>query len=200
MKVFIKENLVLITGIALPLLLTLVFFAATMFDRIVIDPPKHSVIFATHYYYHNNANAPYRLYVKNDKVHFTYTPPNKENDHRNWQKPRLFVYDPIINNTREIELPIVEDPDVKINEVIKEIDAKKITTLQKSPDGYEFEYNYRSNGNLMTELFGGGSRSRSHYALRKGANKVKIHSAERYYYNARFIGWMINDQGASNDQ
>ncbi len=196
---FIKENLVLITGIALPLLLTLVFFAATLFDKVIVDPPRHSVIFATNYSYHNNSNAPYRLHVKDNAVHFTYIPP-KENEYRNWQKPRLFVFDPIIDNTREIELPIIEDPEVKITQIINDFKGRNINTLQTSPDGYRFEYEYRRNGNLMTELFGGGSRSRSHYALRKNGNKVKIHSATGYYYNAKFIAWIINDKEVSNDQ
>ena len=125
----------------------------------------------------------------------------KENEYRNWQIPRLFVYNPITNNTREIELPTVEDPDVKINEVVKELASENIRTLQMSPDGYTFEYEYRSNGNLMTELFGGAGRSRSHYILRKESTKIKIpKSTAGYYYNPRFIGWIVNDQEEINDQ
>ncbi len=194
MKVFIKENLVLITGITLPLMLALVFYAATFFDRVVTDPPQYKAVFATRHYYHNNSKAPYRLYVKDGQLRYAYRPPGEDDSHKNWQKPRLYVYNPTTDNTEEIELPTIVDEEVKLDQPIQKLSKDNITTARKSPDGYVFEYNYRSGGNLMTELFGGGSRYRSRYVLRKGSTIVKIHSAQRYYSNAHFIGWIVNEQ------
>ena len=194
MKVFIKENLVLITGITLPLMLALVFYAATFFDRVVTDPPQYRAVFATNHSYHHNSKAPYRLYVKDGQLRYAYRPPSEDDSHRNWQKPRLYVYNPTTDNTEEIDLPTIVDEEVKFDQAIQKLSDDHITTVQKSPDGYVFEYNYRGSGNLMTELFGDGSRYRSRYVLRKGSTIVKIHSAQRYYSNAHFIGWIVNEQ------
>lgn len=199
MKLFIKENLVLITGITLPLMLALVFYAATFFDRVVTDPPQYRAVFATNHYYHHNSKAPYRLYVKDGQLRFAYLPPSEDDAHRNWQKPRLYIYNPKIDNTEEIELPTITDIDAKFDQAVMKLTDDHITTVQKSPDGYVFEYNYSNRGNLMTELFGGGSRYKSRYVLRKGSTIVKIHSAQRYYSNAHFIGWIVNKQEANHE-
>jgi hypothetical protein len=197
MKHFVKENLVLMVGITLPLLLTVIFFIATQFDRSVTDPPRHSVVYASNYYAHNNMKAPYRLIVKDSTLHFKYTPP-KDDDKRHWQKPRLFVFDPVANESKEIELPAIDDPEEKVDIIISELTGQNMNTLKTSPDGYTFEYNYRGNGNLMTELFGGGYRSRTQYVLRKGASSVKVPNAIRY--NAQFIAWIVNTPEGAHAQ
>ncbi|MCB9983379.1 MAG: hypothetical protein H6861_06880 [Rhodospirillales bacterium] len=196
MKAFFKENLVLAAGIALPLLLTLIFFGATQMGKIAVDPPAHSVIFATNYYENNNA-YPYRIVVKGDEVRFTYYPPDEKDSYHNWQKPRLFVYDPTKDASREIALPVVDNPKKKIDQTIEGLNARKLSDLKESPDGYSFDYDYRGGGNLMTELFGGGYHSRSHHVLRKGSYRIVIPKSERY--NSQFIGWIVEPAEAGDE-
>ncbi|MCB1721919.1 MAG: hypothetical protein KDI11_09210 [Alphaproteobacteria bacterium] len=197
MKAFLKENLVLAAGIALPLLLTLIFFGATQMGKATTEPPLYSVIFATNYYENNN-NYPYRIVVKNDEVRFAYYPPEEKDTYRNWQKPRLFVYNPVKNMSHEIELPAIDDPKKKIDRRVDGISAQRLSSLKESPDGFVFDYDYHGGGNLMTELFGGGYYSRSRYALRKGSYSVPVPKSERY--NSEFIGWIIDEHEAGDEQ
>ena len=196
MKVFFRENIVLIAGVALPFLLTLVFFAATQIDKVSTNPPRYRVIFATNYYGHN-ADYPYKLIVKNHRLHFLYSPPKKESVARNWQIPRLFVYDPVRDISREIEIPAIDNEDEKKDAILPELSASKVTVRQESPDGYVFEYEYRGHGNLMTGIFGSGFRSRAHFVLRKGSHTVNVPKSIRY--NSQFIGWILDEQESSDE-
>ena len=197
MKAFLKENMVLFAGIALPLLLTLIFFGATQISKVSVKPPQHSVLFATNYY-NNNDSYPYRLVIKDNQVRFLYFPATDKKAYHNWHKPRLFVFDPIQNASREIELPSIENPKNKLDQAVSGLVGRNLSSLAESPDGFVFEYNYRGGGNLMTEIFGGGYHSRSRHVLRKGSYRVTIPKSERY--NSQFIGWIIDEAGAGHGQ
>lgn len=138
MKAFLKENMVLAAGIALPLLLALIFFGATQMGKATIDPPRYSVIFAADYY-HNNNNYPYNLVIEKDQLRFVYIPPEEKDSYHNWQKPRLFVYNPVKNESHEVALPNIKDKKKKIDEVIEDIHAQKLSSLKESPDGFVFD-------------------------------------------------------------
>lgn len=197
MKSFLKENMVLVTGIALPLLLTLLFFAAMQMDRINAEPPRYSVIFATNYY-DNSSAYPYRLWVEDDQLRFVYAPPADKDSYYTRNKPRLYVYDPVANTRREIALPNIDDRNERFEEVVDDIGARKLSSLKESPDGFVFVYNYRGHGNLMTEIFGGGYRSRTQNLLRKDGYSVRIPNADGD--NTRFVGWIVEPAGASDGQ
>ncbi|MCB1556187.1 MAG: hypothetical protein KDJ15_02635 [Alphaproteobacteria bacterium] len=189
MKAFLKENAVLIAGISLPVLLTLIFFFATQVEWTPVPPPKYQLVFATDY--QNRTNNPYQIVVQDSQVRFRYFPPTKERDYGHWNKPRLYVYRPKTDTSQEIVIPSIDDPDKQIDVVLPELATAKISPLKESPDGYSFEYEYGGNRNLMTEIFGGGHRSRSNYVLRKGSYKVVIPKAPRY--NSEFIGWILEE-------
>lgn len=197
MKSFLKENMVLVAGIALPLLLTLFFFAATQMDKINAEPPRYSFIFATNYY-ENSRAYPYRFIVEDDQLRFVYSPPEDKDVYYNRTKPRLYVYDPVAQTSREIALPNIEDREEKVEVALEDIRAGKLSSLKKSPDGFVFEYDYRGGGNLMTEIFGGGYRSRSQLVLRKDGYSVRVPNADRY--NSQFIGWIVEPVGGSDEQ
>jgi len=185
----LKENWVLYAGISLPLFITAIFFIATQIDKASIHPPRHSVVFATNYE-HNNTNNPYRLLVKDHQIYFKYFPLGKENSYRNWVKPRLFIYNPMKDSQQEIELPTIEDLSTKVDMLVEGFSSNKVSVLKASPDGYIFDTHYRDNANIMTVLFGGGSRSRSEIFLTKEAHSVRIPDSRRY--NSYFIGWLID--------
>ena len=189
MKAFFKDNFVLFAGISLPLLLTLIFFMATQIDKAHIDPPRYSVVFATDYN-PTYSHYPYRILLENNVIRFRYYPPGEKDTFRHYHKPRLFIFNPLTNNTREIELPNIDDPQSKMDQPVKGITFKTLSSLKDSPDGFVFEYASRRNSNLMTEIFGGGYRSHSHHVLRKGSYKLAIPKSERY--NSQFIAWIID--------
>ena len=191
MKAFLKGNMVLVAGITLPLLLTAIFFAATQIGKVAVDPPGYSVVFAREYHCYNQ-NCPYKFVVKNGLVRFRYSPDEEDRHGHGRKKPALYIYDPLTGSSREIEVPDVDDPDARLDVVIRGLAKKKVSSLRESPDGYVFHQDYRGDGNLMTEMFGGGYRSRSRYVLEKKGRRVTVPKAT--VYGTEFIGWVVGER------
>lgn len=188
---FLKENWVLCVGFSLPLLLTLLFFMSTQIALSSIDPPRYSVVFYEDLSY-GRTDDPYRLVVKGHQLYFQYFPLTEENNYRKWTKPRLFIYNPVTDTKQEIELPSVDDPLIKVDELVQGLPAKKLTTLEQSPDGYIFDTKYRGDGNLMTYMFGGYRRSYRAVFLINDSYSVKIPNVNRN--RARFVGWLTDEE------
>ncbi|NOS95053.1 MAG: hypothetical protein HOP26_01355, partial [Methylotenera sp.] len=69
MKNFIKENLVLVIGLTLPLLLIVLFFVATVIPKVMGTPPQYEMLFTTnHYDYQNPADYLLEFAVKNQQL------------------------------------------------------------------------------------------------------------------------------------
>ncbi|QQG37231.1 MAG: hypothetical protein HYS17_05575 [Micavibrio aeruginosavorus] len=180
MKHFFKENFVLVAGITLPLALALVFFIATRVSVMGVEKPTTAVIFTTGYY---QRTAGYNFQVENGQLTFSYSNPAQD---YNQEKPRLFIYEPDKDASREIELPSLDTKEG--SSAIIEETGQNIDTKEQSPDGFTFEAAYSSGrSNIMTDIFGGGSRYRDNCVLRKGGYRHDVPQARDY--SCRFIGW-----------
>lgn len=184
MKSFFKENFVLISGLALPLVLTLVFIGATHLKTPLKDPPKTPVIYAINYY-----EAIYDIHVTKDgKLELVYTPPDtSRGEYCCPNPPTLYVYTPSTQKEDKIPLPEFEK-DKKFKGIIPH--PNKLSAETTSPDGWRFEYDYNYNeGNLITIMFGGGSRYGAQNVLKKDTFRVPV--SPRKYESGRFIGWSL---------
>ncbi len=201
MKAFLKENSVLIIGLSLPLILALLFLVVQFFSNINIAAPQHAVLFTTG---NNYSNHGHRIYVKNNQVHYAFNKnsnsrSNNNNSYYERNKPRVFVYNPINNTSKELPIPVVEDYKQNTDVVITGINAKEILTTLSSPDGYALETNRYRRGNLFTEIIGGRSYSDHIINLKKRTKRVPIEiptSQNSYHYhnrNIRFLGWVIEE-------
>ncbi len=190
MKAFLKENLVLVAGISLPVILALVFMASTAVYKSGIEPPQYKLIFATDYRKRSNEyEYPYRFIVKGNKIFLNVTPPEKGK----WPRlmPSLYIFDPATKTSNKIRIPKIPDHTKATKIEISSLPKGQYFTLQQSPDGYAFEKSYRREFNLMSEVFGGGYRSRSRYSLRKKGYKIHVPHAKSY--NTELIAWVKNN-------
>ncbi len=189
MKAFLKENIILVLGVSLPLLLTAVFFIANQVNLSFTEPPQYSVLFINNNNY--GTSLTHKVIIRDKHAYLSYIPP-KEDRHYNFEAPNLYLYNPAKDEIQEIRLPKTHGLEGKTELPIDELSTTLISTEIQSPDGYHFTHNYRGNRNLMTELFGGGYR-RSHYVLKKEQKNVKIPTMKRY--NSQFIGWVVPKNG-----
>jgi hypothetical protein len=181
MKSFLRENFVLIAGLALPIILTLMFITAANLKQPLKNPPAYPLIYATHYY-----NTSFYGFNVTDKgeLEFTFTPPK---DDIRYAPPRVYTYNPVTKIEEEIKLPSFEN-DKKFKQIIPY--PKKLSGNAESPDGWRFEYDYEySEGNLMTYMFGGGSRYGSRNVLKKDYHRVPV--SDRRHENGHFIAWVL---------
>lgn len=186
MKAFLKENIILVLGVSLPLLLAIIFLLANQIGKAAIAPPQYDVVFTNGHNY--GTNQTHQIVVKDDQAYLSYLPPEK-NRHPNYQKLELYVFSPKTGITTEITLPKTRGMERKEEILIEDLSDKKISAKSQSPDGYRFSNNYRRNSNLMTEIFGGGGRNRHSFVLQNGQRQVTIPNSQNY--RSKFVGWII---------
>ena len=189
---FLKDNLVLVVGLTLPVLLMAGFLAVSALpDR--TDPPKYDFVFSTQDYPSSLIPITVRLLVKDHVLVAQYTkPPGQPAAVGGWKK--LFVYEASSRRVRELafgfpsDMPTIEGTR---EEPVAAAAGMTLDTALQSPDGYELSYGDRRSGGLLLELFGG---SRGYEPrLRKGRRSVAVSAGARepFGYNGiEFLGWV----------
>lgn len=190
MKNFIKENLVLVIGLALPVLLIVLFFVATVIPKAYNTPPQYEVLFSVvNYNYQNRPDFDMSFSVKNKQLMVKPKKIEGKDNYNNTKK--LMAYDAKTETLREIAMDVSKFSDGAAM-VLEETQAMTIDAATTSPDGYVLEgSNYNGNG-LVGDLFGGGYRNQG-YRLKKGSIGYKISNQQgnNYYDQMQFIGWVV---------
>jgi hypothetical protein len=197
-KSFVRDNLVLIVGLTLPILMMAGFLTASSWSRRLTDPPKHDLVFAIpDYSMRPAAPVSVRLTVDGDllKAQFTALPGQPgASASREWKK--LFIYDAASRTARELPFDVPADAAAIHGTRVDVVDSTKTLRLspaRTSPDGYELVYPDGSGGGgLFTELF---YARRSRYAprLKKGGSSVPLTLSDVQAYQgqpAEFVGWV----------
>lgn len=194
MKNFIKENLVLVVGLTLPLLLILLFFVATVIPKAFGTPPQYEMLFTTtRYDYHDPPEYSLYFVVKDQKL-IVKARKNNNKDQRGYNSKLLMAYDGKTETVREINVDLAKAANAAgVNEaVLEETGSWTIDSSRVSPDGYTLDGpNYRDGG-LVGGIFGGGYQNNG-MRLKKGSVGYRIPDTQGiYYYNQmHFIGWVI---------
>jgi hypothetical protein len=189
-KNFIKENLVLVIGLALPVLLIVLFFVATVIPKMYSTPPQYEVLFSVQdYNYQNKLDYTIDFKVKNQQLMVKVKKTDGKDNYYNTKK--LMAYDAKNEVMREITIDVSQfTGDAEI--LLAETKSMTIDTAMVAPDGYVMENQRYSNNGLVGGLFGGGGHN-SGYRLKKGGVGYKINTLQNNYYydQLHFIGWVI---------
>lgn len=182
MKQVLKENMVLVAGIALPLILCVLFFMAQKISVMGIAPPQTAVVFSD-----QPINTKiWSFDVREGTLHLLYSP---EGNVDYWNPPTLYVFDPKSGNVTPHKIPTSVDKKKSAEIVLDGLKDIKISTESVSPDGYVFFGSYYSRGGgLMTEMFSGGY-NRYNPALKNKGMVVRI-PTDQNVYSATFVGWV----------
>jgi len=199
-KDFFRENLVLIVGLTLPVLLMLGFLIATTLPPLG-DPPKYDLIFTTQDY-RGSANLPVtvQLIVRDGVLKAQYVKwepaPNTYAFNNVWKK--LYVYEARTQRVRELPFGLPADIE-KISsvreDVVEATQGMRMDTTLKAPDGYELAHEgYRYRG-LVNEIFWNFNGSSNRMRLRKGATSFPLSTGRSdpyfHYGDAAFVGWVV---------
>ena len=202
---WIKENLVLLSGILLPVLLVGGFFVLNNAPRLLADPPKYDFVLVGYRYDYQHPSDYYLSFeVRSGKLSGRAVPKGENNANSNRQYAGIFRYDAGANTFEEIvyELPDglegIEEP---VPLPLGEVSDLKLDKRNKSPDGYRFEFlGYRGRGGLLGEMFGMRRRYESNYVLKKDGAYFDLPKpfSDSYYYqnDLHFMGWVIEEDSA----
>ncbi len=186
----LRENAALVIGILLPAAVVVFFLLATYIPRLLVDPPQYDFLFAQD---HNYSNQPSRWRYEIDvdserklRVRAFLTSPDKYAP-----RARLFLYEHLSGNVREISLPLpetAEDAEAGVVVEVPEFSNQVIDSRRVAPDGYELVESRR--GRDLLGLF--YRRSRRGLAIGKNGAVVAVPSGNDFnWYPARFLGWIV---------
>lgn len=188
MPTLLKENLVLTVGVALPVLLMVLFFVAGRVSESVVADPQYSLVFATSYD-ERWSNQPWKIDVERGDLIIRFEPQAGQ-EARTYVKPAIYLWEHEARYaTRlDIDLDSVVDGVVSDPELTR-LNQRILSPTGESPDGYRFEESRRPGaGGLLGDVIGIGG-SRGSYVVNKGSRSVPIEGGERFY-QAQFVAWV----------
>lgn len=170
-----KENITLIIGLSIPVVMVLFIAGAIYLPYLFIDvdPPKYSFMYMT-----NSGRDGYNYQVKENKITRTEIKRKTNYNSSNRYPVRFFIHN--IKTHKNKELSFEQAQAVGLNPHVE------------SPDGFLIERGRRSYG-----FFPFYSRSNyyTRYITKEGyAEKLKLHRNTRNYYNFRFLGWLAEPE------
>lgn len=192
MKDFIKQNLVLVVGFTLPLLLVLVFLAATVIPKAFSTPPQYEMLFSTiRYDYQNPSEYTLDFAVKEHKL-MVKAQKNDRKD-RAYNTKSLMAYDGKTETVRQISIDPAQFSGAAegSSAILAETASMTIDAASMSPDGYVLEGPGYCCGGMVAGMFGGYGNGG--FRLKKGSVGYKIPDMQgnHYYNQLQFIGWVI---------
>ena len=190
MKSWIKENLVLVIGLALPILLIILFFVATVIPKMVSTPPQYDVLFSVvDYGYQSKPDYTVDFKVKNQQLMVKIKKMEDKDSYSNSKK--LMAYDAKNEVMREITIDASQLSD-GTEVLLEETKNMTIDTAMVAPDAYVMETQHHGYNGLISGIFG-GSGYNSGYRLKKGNVGYKINALQNNYNYSQlhFIGWIV---------
>ena len=169
MKEFIRNNMTLVAGISLPLILIVFLTLAATLPKLLVSSPTYSLIYATDY---NDSDAARIKYdVVGGKLVEQRNECLRERCHTP-KAPKLYIFNSKTLTASNVSYDFVKD--------------YTISDSTTSPDGYEYERYKRNYG--LVRMFAGRS-DRSSFIVKSG-NRIKVPYTENYY-RVKFLGWII---------
>lgn len=196
---FIKDNLALVAGIAVPVLLVVGFLLISTLGKILTPAPAHTAYFVLQEYDHaNKETASIDLKVGADGNIIATVKPLKTDN--NGYRPNanidvLISYDAATDTLTEHRIT----PPANIIDgsfTPDEFKDLRLSTQPEAADGYSVAYGSRSSRSLAADIF--IARSGEGYRIRKNGAVYRlpergINGRSSYYYNSyynmRFLGW-----------
>ncbi|HEU4707729.1 MAG TPA: hypothetical protein VFS17_00275, partial [Methylophilaceae bacterium] len=137
---FVRENLVLVMGISLPLLLVVLFFLTSVLPKSLATPPQYEMLFSVLRYDYQTATTPNFDFIVRDGVLMVRTGKSDSANQPRYAR-KLLAYDGRNESIREIPYGLNEIG--KLGEQaemgLPETRGMRIDTSSRAPDGYSFE-------------------------------------------------------------
>lgn len=213
---FVKDNLVLLTGILLPILLIVLFMVASTLPRMMATPPQYDFLFTANQHY-GNLNVPVQLSLKTDdktgKIAAIVTENQKHENgyYRHNYFPVIYRYNAQHQTARAINHSyfrevlqehgekLLEEKSLAMPDFLSGLTLDKNTI---SPDGYTLDTDYRRryNDSLAGFMFSMGRSNRYRgYQLKKGnaSFSFEVSNTDGHYYYGNsftFLGWVMKDE------
>ena len=185
---FATDNLALIAGILLPLLLIGLFFVAGRVTTSSVDPPRHSAIIAASYN-ERWPNQPWRITVDAGRLTILHEP-GDDVAPTTFIKPQLLIWNHTTRSATTLDIDFDNIVEGRVaNPELERVNRRSIHAGAQSPDGYTLEYRSGPGAGFLGEIIGFG-RYRYEYVLQKNGRTFAVTGSEPLY-ELHVIGWLL---------
>lgn len=189
MRRFLKENLILVIGISLPIFLVVVFYLAAVIPKMLVKPPKTDLLYLTTSYPHDGITTE----IKDGTLKIWITPQVRKGS---LPMPRLFRFNAKTKTSTEIPITVSTAPGVIVANkqeelIIPDIKNLKLNTQNISPDGYKVEISSPNVGGVVNLLF--LNTTKRTLIISKKGNVVNISEENNNLHgqkSIKFLGWI----------
>lgn len=196
MRSLVRENLALVVGIALPIVVVTVFALVNAVPGWLTAPPEHDLLVV-----YNGSVARQRTSIEvgvaDSRVRARLVHADDERAPvRNVRDlPRLFRFIAESGEVIEIELSLPADADDLASGTelaLPELAGQQISTVLTAPDGYVFRGGQTRSSGPFGGLFGVGMSADDVLIEKDGATlSVPLPVTPRYSGQVRFLGWIV---------
>ena len=195
MREFVRRNLFIVLGVALPLALIGLILVVQTVHRWGVEPPDTSVlyIYRSDYYLRQHLD----IDVEGGTLSMSIRRPDNDRtaDRLEGGSVRLAIYNASTEMLTEydLELPEFEEGDDSPSLTIdlpSELTAMRLSTTPESPEGFRFQTRSRSRGGLFGELFGYGSYG-TRFELERDGIGFPVPGEGGYVAGDAWIAWVL---------
>ncbi|MBP9763758.1 MAG: hypothetical protein KBD03_00390 [Gammaproteobacteria bacterium] len=183
----LKENLILIVGIALPILLVIVFYLAAVLPKMLVKSPKIDLLYLTTTYPHDGINTE----VIDGTLKIWISP---EVQKGSLPMPRLFRFNAKTLTSTEIPINLSTAPGIVMTKKrealnIPEIKDLKLDTQEIAPDGYKAEISSPNAGGVANLFLLNTKRT---LLISKNGKVINVSDEKNRdgYKSIKFLGWI----------
>lgn len=188
MRRFLKENLILLIGISLPIFLVIVFYLAAVIPKMLVKPPQHDLLYLTTSYPHDGVTTE----IKAGTLKIWVTPQVRKGT---LPMPRLFRFNAKTQISTEIPIILSTTPGIVVLDkreelIIPTLKNLKLDTQAIGPDGYKAEISSPNVGGV-TNLF--LLNTKRTLTISKNGNVINVSDEKNNidgYKSIKFLGWI----------
>lgn len=195
---FLKRHGFLIAGVALPILVVIVFVLARTLPRLWVEDPRYDVVYGVRSTFGvRSRNIDADVSVVDGRLRVRWS---KTENPVYQEPPRVYRLHQATETVEEIPLPEPEDVGGLAGTTdlpVAGLEGFRIDTSPRSPDGYEFDGSPGGGSGLLNEVLVSRNR-RARSVIRKSGRVIVLPRADDSGYGyspVQLLGWLLPVEG-----
>ena len=196
MRAFLRDNVAILIGVSLPLLVVAFFVIASNLPKAYVDPPQHDLLLLGQDGAYQSRPVQLDITVVEGRLRVrTFKPDYRGNVGVTYFQAgtRLYIWSHETRSFREVPIDLPADVETFDNGTeiaVPPLVGKRLVTELRAPDGYEYRTTGYGGGGAFDFLFSERSRPRTSI-VKDGAAVTLTPPGNLPYWGVQFLAWVV---------